>query len=363
MKTGVIENECFTVTLDPARGGISSIVDKRSRRELVDQNSGYTLGQYLYERFDANQVAAYTKAYVKNRSDWAVAELGKPVMPPASQVPYRAASPRYDGVLFAQSPVSVSATMYAGPTASLLHGVTTKVILYADEPYLDLEVTLHDKPANDWPEAGWICLPVNVEKPQFRLGRLGGIADPARDFARGSNHDLQAVNTGVTISDTEGHGVGICPLDSPLVSLDRPGLFRYSPISCRAGRWHSSISTTSDHQLPSGTKARGRCGSPRALRARASCPCVFRGEGVLPRIAGRMPRHTRPGRPATSLTTPALERDTALAARRMEAGRCPPPKRRGAVDTRHSRDGVRPEPGRPRHSPAAVGARGGSRSL
>jgi hypothetical protein len=229
MKTGVIENECFTVTLDPARGGVSSIVDKRSRRELVDQNSGYTLGQYLYERFDANQVAAYTRAYVKNRSDWAVAELGKPAMPPAGQAPYWAASPRYDGVLFAQSPVFVTATMHAEPAAGLPHGVTTKVILCAGEPYLDLEVTLHDKPADDWPEAGWICLPVNVRKPQFRLGRLGGIADPARDFVRGSNRDLQAVNTGVTISDADGSGVGICPLDSPLVSLDRPGLFRYSP--------------------------------------------------------------------------------------------------------------------------------------
>ncbi len=97
------------------------------------------------------------------------------------------------------------------------------------QPYLDLEVTLHNKPADNWPEAGWLCLPVNAAKPQFRLGRLGGIADPAKDFVRGSNHDLQAVNTGVTISDAEGPGVGICPLDSPLVSLDRPGLFRYSP--------------------------------------------------------------------------------------------------------------------------------------
>ncbi len=228
-QTGVIENESLRVTLDAARGGIRSVIDKRTGRELVDQKSRYALGQYLYERFDANQVAAYTKAYVKNRSDWAVAELGKPAMLPASKVPYRAAAPRYVAVRTAQSAVSVTARMYSAPMPALPHAVTTKVILYAGEPYLDLEVTLHDKPADDWPEAGWICLPVSVNKPQFRLGRLGGIADPARDFVRGSNHDLQAVNTGVTISDAQGHGVGICPLDNPLVSLDRPGLFKYSP--------------------------------------------------------------------------------------------------------------------------------------
>ncbi len=119
--------------------------------------------------------------------------------------------------------------MQASPTADISHAVTTRVILYAGEPYLDLEVTLHDKPADNWPEAGWICLPVKADEPQFRLGRLGGIADPARDFVRGSNHDVQAVHTGLTIADRQGHGVGICPLDSPLVSLDRPGLWRYSP--------------------------------------------------------------------------------------------------------------------------------------
>jgi len=70
---------------------------------------------------------------------------------------------------------------------------------------------------------------VNVKDPQFRLGRLGGIVDPTRDFIRGSNHDLQAVHTAVTVADPQGRGVGICPLDSPLVSLDRPGIFKYSP--------------------------------------------------------------------------------------------------------------------------------------
>jgi hypothetical protein len=84
-------------------------------------------------------------------------------------------------------------------------------------------------PPDNWPEAGWICLPANADEPQFRLGRLGGVADPARDFVRGSNHDVQAIHTGMTIADRQGCGLGICPLDSPLVSLDRPGLWRYSP--------------------------------------------------------------------------------------------------------------------------------------
>ena len=54
-----IENEFFRVTLDPARCGIRSIVDKKTGRELVNTQSPYALGQYLYERFDADQAAAF----------------------------------------------------------------------------------------------------------------------------------------------------------------------------------------------------------------------------------------------------------------------------------------------------------------
>jgi alpha-mannosidase len=224
-----LENEFLRVVLDPARGGIRSVVDKRSRRELVDRGSRYALGQYLYERFDANQVSAYVDAYVKVRTDWAVVELGKPALPPAREVPYRVISPHDATVQIERLPTSVVARMHAAPVPGLPHAVTTRVILHAGQPYLDLEVTLHDKPADDWPEAGWLCLPVNVEQPQFRVGRLGGIADPARDFVRGSNHDLLAVHTGLAVVDASSRGVGICPLDSPLVSLDRPGIFKYSP--------------------------------------------------------------------------------------------------------------------------------------
>ena len=36
---------------------VTSLVDKRSGRELVDAASEYGLGQYVYERFDANDTA------------------------------------------------------------------------------------------------------------------------------------------------------------------------------------------------------------------------------------------------------------------------------------------------------------------
>jgi hypothetical protein len=227
-KALTIESPFFKAVLDPARGAVASLCDKRSGRELLDTSGPYGFGQYLYERFDADQVAAFLKAYVKIKADWPLAEVGKPPMPSATEAPYHAASPRNCSYRVEQTPVAVTAVMDSPAGKNLSHAVTTRVVLYRDQPYLDLEVTLHDKPADPWPEAGWICLPVKAQSPQFRLGRPGSIIDPAVDIVPGANRHMLAINTGLTVTDPLGRGLGICPLDHFLVSLDRPGCWKYS---------------------------------------------------------------------------------------------------------------------------------------
>jgi hypothetical protein len=84
------------------------------------------------------------------------------------------------------------------------------------------------KVVDPWPEAGWVALPFKVEQPRFRLGRLGSIVDPARDIVPGANRHLFALNTGLTITDASGAGIGLCAADNPLVSVGEPGCWRYS---------------------------------------------------------------------------------------------------------------------------------------
>ena len=226
--TRTIETPYFRAVLDPARGAIASLCELQTGRELVDPSAAYGFGQYLYERFDADQVAAYVRDYVKIDSDWALAELGKPDLPSAREVPYRAACPSDCTLKLETCGGAVTAVMESRPSASLPHAVTTRLTLYSALPYADLEVTVHDKAADPWPEAGWICLPLAIPQPQFRLGRLGGIVDPTRDIVPGTNRDLGAMHTGLAVFEPGGQGVGLCALDSPLVSLDRPGLWKYS---------------------------------------------------------------------------------------------------------------------------------------
>ena len=220
----------FVVEIDPARGAIRALTDTRTGRQWVDSTAPQAFGQFLYERFDRDQVAAYVKAYVKIDAAWALNELGKPDLPPAAEVPYQALTPTDCKVHYEETPISVSAIIESAPNGQLRHALTTRVTLYRDLPCVDVELTLRDKPADSWPEAGWICLPVRASKPRFRLGRLGSIVDPVCDLVPGSNHNLYGVNTGLAVLDESGGGLGICALDSPLVSLDQPGCWKYDPV-------------------------------------------------------------------------------------------------------------------------------------
>ena len=223
-----IENEFFRVTLDPARCGIRSILDKKTGRELVNPQSPYALGQYLYERFDADQAARFTRSYVLSPDSGENISHGKPGLPPAKEQPYRSATATGATVEFQQSAVSVAAVLQAAPRGIIRDATQLRVVLYAGLPWLDLEWSIRNKTPDPWPEGGWLCFPLRADDPTFRLARLGNIVDPARDLVRGSNHEIFCLNGGLLVNGAEGSRTGICPIDAQLVSLEHPGLWRYS---------------------------------------------------------------------------------------------------------------------------------------
>jgi hypothetical protein len=223
----VIENRFFKLTFDTSRGTIKSWIDKQTGRELVDATAPQGFGQYLYERFDSRQVGEFVKAYVKIDAEWGTNELGKPSMLPASQAPYSAASPEDFRLRVERNALGTSA-MLESQASGKCHRVRTKVTLNQDQPYVDLELTVFDKPFEAWPEAGWLCLPFKIDSPRFLLGRLGSIVDPAKDIVSSCNFDQIALNGGMVVQNQDGSGVGLCALDSPMVSLGEPGGWKYT---------------------------------------------------------------------------------------------------------------------------------------
>jgi alpha-mannosidase len=223
-----LENELLRVTLDPARCGIRSVVWKKTGREWVNPQSRYALGQFLYERFDADQAARFTSAYVLSPTSGEMISHGKPKLPSAKEQPYAAATAADATVEFQTNGVAITAVLKAPAHGLIRDGTELRVTLHAGQPWLDLTWSIANKTPDPWPEGGWLCFPVRADHPRFRLARLGTIVDPAKDLVPGSNHEIFCLNGGLLVMAPTGGGLGICPIDPQLVSLEHPGLWRYS---------------------------------------------------------------------------------------------------------------------------------------
>ena len=185
-----------------------SIVDKSTGRELVNRQSPYALGQYLYERFDTDRVADFTSAYVKSPTSGEMISHGKPNLPPAKNFPYCATTAVEASLELRSDAVSATAVLRAAPRGTIPDATQLKVTLYAGQPWLDLEWSIAKKTPDPWPEAGWLCFPLRADNPGFRLARLGAIVDPARDLVRSSNHEVCCLNGGLVVAAADGRMTG-----------------------------------------------------------------------------------------------------------------------------------------------------------
>lgn len=225
LKDNTLDTKHYKITLDLERGGLRSLLEKKSGRELVDQASPYAFGQYLHERFDAKHMSDWHLAYSRPRGGQAGAFV-KTTTP--KDLTYAQLAPKAWKATVTTNGSADILTLTAGDTLGIAEGIAVVFTLPRQVPTIDVECRLTNKIADPTPEGGWICLPFAVENPAFKLSRLGGAIDPTKDIVDGANKDLICLYSGMTISGDNGTGIGLCPLDSPVVSLGKPGLWKYT---------------------------------------------------------------------------------------------------------------------------------------
>jgi hypothetical protein len=161
--------------------------------------------------------------------DWPHPGMYKPGMISEKKVPYRAASSNAGTLNILHNSLSQTAILeMPGDTTIHLPASVLRVTLYKNQPYIDVEISIKNKAKDNWPEADWLCLPFRIVNPQFRIYRPLGVMNPATDIIPGANRHLYSIGHGVTIMDSHGSGVAICPIDHPLISLDSPGCWKFS---------------------------------------------------------------------------------------------------------------------------------------
>lgn len=229
-KTGVIlDTTFFNVTFDLEIGGISSLVEKATDRELADKSSPYLIGQFLHERFSTYEVFdRFFKKYSRIQDGWGLNDIGKPGMPDKTKEPYRAVNLSGWKMTFSRSDVADKATLKASDCQNLAKGCEIVFSFPRHSAMVEVEWEIKGKTPDKHPEGGWLCFPFAVKRPLFTVGRPGAPIDPAKDILPGASRHLMAVSSGVSINAADHSGMALCPIDSPLICLDCPGLWRWS---------------------------------------------------------------------------------------------------------------------------------------
>ncbi|WP_316790023.1 glycoside hydrolase family 38 C-terminal domain-containing protein [Pedobacter frigoris] len=223
-ETTTLQTNYFKVRFDTKRGGIVSLIEKASGKEMVAQNGQYVLGQYLHEVFSYAQTIDYYNRYctMTNASNATI----KPNMP--KDINYSATTPTNWKIKIVHSPVADVVTLVTNEAATIARSIAIRFTFPAAQPYVDIEWNIDGKIPNTIPEGGWLCFPFKVNNAKYTVGRLGGAMDLSKDQLVGGNRHIYGVNTGTALVSPDQSGVGICAVDAPLMSFGEPGLWKYS---------------------------------------------------------------------------------------------------------------------------------------
>jgi alpha-mannosidase len=199
IRGATLENRYYRLELDPSSGSVRSIFDKQLQKELVDQNSRYHFGQYLY-------VTGGDKE-------------------PNGVLQYRVVSPKPElqihGTMEGRL-VSVEHTAYG--LRAILEGSTdntprirSEIRLFESAKKIELIEDIFKKETLA-KEAVYFTFPFAMSHPQFQYEIQNGVVDPSKDMYPGAGHEWFSTQHWVSVYQ-DGVSASVIPLDTPLITL------------------------------------------------------------------------------------------------------------------------------------------------
>jgi hypothetical protein len=194
-----LENSYYKIELDPETGAVRSIYDKQLARELVNPQSPYRFGQYLYVTGGdklPNTLLHYDR--ISPRPDLEV---------------HPASGGRLISVV--RTPFGEEARMESQDVNT--PSIHTRILLFDNEKKIEFVEDL-DKKAVEKKEAAYFAFPFDMSAPEFRYEIQNGVVDPAKDMYPGAGHEWFSVQHWVS-AEQQGVSGTVMPLDAPMVTL------------------------------------------------------------------------------------------------------------------------------------------------
>jgi hypothetical protein len=195
-----VENRFYRVVIDPASGGLRSVFDKESGRELVDESSDYRFGAYVYTR-GADDMP-YNSLY-----RYGVAQPQPNLSPqPASNGKLMSVVDAAEGKIITLESSAVHTPL-----------IRSTITLANDEKRIEFKYEIHKDPVLS-KEAVYVAFPFAVNQPQFSYDTQNGWVNPARDELAGGSREWYAAAHWAAVSNQD-VAAAIVPVDTPLVAF------------------------------------------------------------------------------------------------------------------------------------------------
>ncbi|MBL9134929.1 MAG: hypothetical protein JNK85_03630 [Verrucomicrobiales bacterium] len=196
----VLESPHFRVTLDPARGGLASLWDKRLGRELAQTNRGHAFGQWLYVTGGdtlPNRLVQFS------------------TVSPIPDLEVHAAG---GGLVSTSYVTEVGAVARVRSSTRNFESIELEVFLPHPRPEVRLTYRVRKTPTRS-KEAAYVAFPFALDRPTFRYAIQNGWVDPARHLLPGACQEWFTVQDWVAVQAASGPTAILAPLDAPLVTL------------------------------------------------------------------------------------------------------------------------------------------------
>jgi hypothetical protein len=197
-----LENRFYAIRIDEASGAITSIKDKASGRELVDSDSKWNLGQFVYETISSKgrdlRVGGFKRTTLRNVK----------------------LQPGGSGPIWKSVVVAGEAHGCAAP-----NGFHCEIRLYETEKRIELHFAIRKNPITS-PEAVYVAFPFSLQDGRIVYEGQGGLVRPGENQIPRSSSDWQTMQNFASLRNDEGQIVFVC---------DRAPLVQFGDIN--VGKW------------------------------------------------------------------------------------------------------------------------------
>lgn len=243
----VIENKFYRLTLNPATGGIRSLVDKELNLEMVDEASPWDMGAFIYEKLDNRHQMEQYRTDEYERTGLSDVQL----------------SPGTNGDIYQSIHIHGKA-----PGVENSYGVRMEIKLFNHEKRIELSYALKRLPELD-PTGMYVAFPFKLDDSRLAFDVQGGVVYPGENQLEGTASEWNTVQNFVAARNDQAQlimGSDVVPLmqlgnllDGPFQyekKYEKPHVFswvmnNYWVTNFRASqegefRWNYCITSTDD---------------------------------------------------------------------------------------------------------------------